>query len=803
MRVGALGLALFLTTAIVPVRMAWGQEAGVAATRVFSVPAGPLAEALIAYGQQAGRQISYRPAMAQGVRSNGVSGTMTPETALSRLLAGTGLAYRMEDGRTVTLEPAPRAAQEGAVVLPEVSVTASTQRGWSPAPGYVAEVSSTGSKTDTPILEIPQSISVVTRQEIEDRAAQSLVQAAGYMPSVRTPYGEDGRNDFFFLRGFFAGSFLDGLRFPTPTGFYGAPRIEPYGLERFEVLRGPSSVLYGQSSPGGIVNSISKRPTEDPLHEVRLQAGSYGRIQGAVDLSGPVDEDKEWLYRIVGLVRDSGTQIDHSPDDRIFLAPSLTWRPTSQTSITLLTQFQRDSSGIAAARLPARGRVLPNINGHISNRLFVGEPDFNQFERTQALLGYTLEQRFNESWSFRQNLRYARSELERKEVILSALQANQRFADRRAVHAWNFTNFYAVDNQVEGHFTTGPLDHTLLVGLDALRVTETAKNNNATATPLDLFSPVYGGRIGAFSVGSRSYETLDQVGLYVQDQIRYDRWTLTLGGRQDWANGSFQNRLTGVTTKTDDTAFTGRVGLNYRFDNGIAPYISYSESFEPQSGTAFGGASFEPTTGTQYEAGIRYQPPGTNALFSIAAFNLTQQNVLTTDTDPTHICNGFSCSVQEGEVRVRGVELEAKASLARGLNISAAYAYSDAEVTRSNAGTQGKRYAGTAPHQASLWAEYTVPEGALASVGLGAGVRYIGSRYGDAANTFRMPDVTLVDLSLRYDLGQLSRSLEGLRLAVNASNVFNKDYDAWCTSTNINCFVGNGRTVYGTLSYRW
>jgi iron complex outermembrane receptor protein len=421
MRRGALGMALFLTTAIVPVEMAWGQAVpnAAVATYAFAVPQGPLGEALIAYGQQAGRQITYRPAMAQGLRSNGVSGTMSPEAALARLLAGTGLTYRMVDGRTVTLEPAPRAPQEGAVVLPEVSVTASTQRGFSPVQGYVAEVSATGSKTDTPILEIPQSISVVTREEIEDRAAQSLVQAAGYMPSVRTPYGEDGRNDFFFLRGFFAGNFLDGLRFPTPTGFYGAPRIEPYGLERFEVLRGPSSVLYGQSAPGGIVNSISKRPTEEPLHEVRLQAGSHDRIQGAFDLSGPIDEDREWLYRIVGLARDSRTQIDYSPDDRIFLAPSLTWRPTSQTSITLLTQFQRDNSGIAAARLPARGRVLPNVNGHISNRLFVGEPDFNLFERTQAVLGYALEHRFSDDWAFRQNLRYARSELERKEVILS------------------------------------------------------------------------------------------------------------------------------------------------------------------------------------------------------------------------------------------------------------------------------------------------------------------------------------------------------------------------------------------------
>ncbi|KDB98586.1 TonB-dependent receptor, partial [Bordetella bronchiseptica D993] len=302
-----------------------------------------------------------------------------------------------------------------------------------------------------------------------------------------------------------------------------------------------------------------------------------------------------------------------------------------------------------------------------------------------------------------------------------------------------------------------------------------------------------------------------QTGLYLQDQIRLDRLSLLLGGRYDWsrthtgtdnlANGSHSSSALAAE------AFTGRVGAIYNFDNGVAPYASYSESFEPQTGTGWNNTPFKPTEGKQYEVGVKYQPPGSATLLTLAAFDIRRKNLPTTDPDPTHMCGVSRCSIQAGEVRTRGIELEAKTEPLRGLSLIAAYSYLDNEYEKAYPNTTGLDLKGKKPvavpaHQASAWARYQLQEGPLAGLGMGAGVRYIGSSYANETNTLKVPSVTLVDMMLDYDLGRASPALKGMQVALNVSNLFDKEYIGSCLSDSW-CWYGYQRSIKASLRYRW
>jgi iron complex outermembrane receptor protein len=355
-----------------------------------------------------------------------------------------------------------------------------------------------------------------------------------------------------------------------------------------------------------------------------------------------------------------------------------------------------------------------------------------------------------------------------------------------------------LDNQLQANFDTGPLSHTALLGLDYRWDDSEFERGIGAAPPLDVFDPNYGADISKPDVTTHTGQKQDQVGVYLQDQIALDHWRLTLSGRHDWVDTTTENFIANTDQQQSSSAFSGRAGLNYVFDFGLSPYVSYARSFQPAVGTSFDGAAFKPTTGTQYEAGIKYQPTGTNLALDAAVFTLTQQNVLTADAAAGH--NGFS--VQTGEVRSRGVELDATASLAEGLNLVAAYTYTDADVTQSNGVDDGKRVITVPKHQASLWLDYTISAGDFAGLGFGGGVRYFGGTYGDAANTLHIPDYTLVDAMLRYDLGEISTKLKGAKFTVNANNLFNKKYVSTCTGLTA-CYYGAERLVTANLSYSW
>lgn len=695
------------------------------------------------------------------------------------------------------------AAQDTSAINLETIQVQGEQAG-GPVNGYVARRSDTATKTDTPLIETPQSVTVVTRQQMDDQAAQSVGQALRYTASVLAETRlSSGRYDSAFIRGF-GGSGggagfinnLDGLRYMRGVNFL-VPSYEPWGLERVEVLRGPSSVVFGQVKPGGIVNMVSKKPKDEAHGEVQLQFGSHERAQMAFDFGGPITPDKTWLYRVVGLGRAADTQVDYTREERIFIAPSLTYRPNGATSLTLLTSFQRDPETGFYGFIPAIGTVLPSRAGRIRSEFFPGEPAFEGYSRNQLNAGYEFEHRFNDIFTFRQNVRLSDLESRFRTVAVASIAADQKTLNRRVTVSNENARTAGIDNQLQADFRTGPLTHKLLFGVDGYWMDGSARTGaGGTVQSLDFTNPVYGRRPFALPTTPLTKQTTEQYGIYLQDQIKLDKLSLVVGGRFDRAESRTRAVNTGVLTKQDDTARTGRVALMYNFDSGLAPYASYSTSFEPVAGTTFGGTPFKPTEGEQYEAGFKYEPPGYNASFQAAVYQLTQTNVAT--TDPNNV--GFS--IQTGEVRARGVEVEARATLFDNLDLVAAYAYTDAEVTKSNGVDLGKRPMVVPRHMASLWALYNFKTGPLAGLGLGGGVRYVGDGAGDPGNTFFTPDYTLFDAMVSYDFGALNPSLKAWKLQVNAQNLFDKEYIAGCYAA-VQCSFGLRRTVLATLSYRW
>ncbi len=772
----------------------------------FDIPAQDLQPALGRFEQQAGLKLLYSSEVIQGRRTSGVQGNYAPRDALRLLLAGSGVIYSFNEDETVTLKRVV-SDDSDAVQLDPITVGARAESPVGPDQGFVADRTVTGTKTDTPLIENPQSISVITRDQLDARAVQNVGEALQYTAGVRAntqseSSGLGGSN--IVVRGFggdgtAGGSnneYLNGLRIRGTNFAVGG--FEPYLFERIEVLKGPSSVLYGQGTPGGVVNHVSKRPTSESFYELQGEVGSFDRREGAFDFGGPIDEEGQFAYRLTGLAFDTDAQTDFTSRERKVIAPALNWQPSNDTSLTILTHYQDDDfEGGFVNRVPAFGSVFPNPNGEIPDDFYQGDPNFNDWDRQAYSFGYEFEHRFNDTWTVRQNTRYMRNDLE-FESVFGNIQPDLRTLNRFAFGVEEQSDDITVDNQVEINFDTGAVGHTALIGLDYQRLDRDSFRVLGGVAPIDIFNPVYNVTIPPLGVFQSFEIEEEQVGVYVQDQIRYENWIVTLGGRYDWVESETKNRLTNTTSDQSDQEFSGRAAVGYLFDNGIAPYVSYSEAFLPVAGVDFSGSAFEPTSATQYEAGVKYQPPGYNAFITFAAFEITQENVLTADAANP----GFE--IQTGEIRSRGFEVEAYASLDMGLDLTASYTLLDVEITESNNGDEGNTPAGvgSARHSAAAWANYTISDGQFAGLGLGAGVRYIGTSNGDATNPFDVPGYTLVDAAIRYDLGEVSPTLNGAQIAVNASNLFDKDYVASCDRID-RCFQGIGRNVIATLKYSW
>jgi iron complex outermembrane recepter protein len=753
--------------------------------QAFKIADGDLSSVLKQFASQAKITLSFEPVIVAGKQSRGLNGQYSIEAGLQRLLAGQGLQTIMIDADSYRIESRSSSDE---VELPKVSVSGEyiDEIGLGPVVGYVAKRSITAAKADIPLIETPQAVNVVTADEIEIHNAESLNQALQYTPGV-VPMGADSAtSDGMIIRGFnVTGSspiYLNGSKLPRNT-FSGVS--EPYAMERIEVLKGPASVLYGNAAPGGIVNMVSKLPETETKRELKLQAGSFDRRQLAGDFTGALTDDGSLSYRFTGLYRDSDTMTDHVPDDRKFGQFSLRWQPSEDTSLTLLANYQHNET-VFVYGLPSQGTVDHNINGHIDRDLFVGEPGFNEFDTRNQTLGYLFSHQINDALTFRQNVTYFDAETDYSDIYIGALDSTQRLLSRGAYTRYDENRTFTVDNQLEAKWGWGNTEHTALIGVDYEKNQFERVQYNGTVAALDIYNPVYGSAVVMSSTPARSTtENSNKLGLYAQEHVKIaDKWVVMLGGRYDNFDSDTDNNLTGDSSNQSDHAFTGRAGLVYLFDNGFAPYVSYSESFEPVSGQDASGSSFKPTEGEQYEVGLRYQPEGAPYAVSASVYKLTQQNVSTTDLSNP----GFS--IQEGEVESKGFELEAKASLEQ-WNFTAAYAYIDNEVTKSNSGTEGNRTNNVPRHMASFWTDYQFVD-VLKGLGIGAGIRYIGETY-NIANTVEVPGYTVVDAVVNYSLSP------EWKLALNINNLFDKEY-ATCSYA---CFYGVERSASVTASYNW
>jgi iron complex outermembrane receptor protein len=713
--------------------------------------------------------------------------------ALAVMAALLPLAAMAQDTAPAVAAPASAASAPDVATLPPVRVKASAveESATGPVQGYRARRSATATKTDTPLNEVPQSISVISADQIRDQQSPNMQEALRYTAGVRNEvYGIDNRGDYFAMRGGSEGSvLLDGLRLPL-TGWWGVIRNEPFAMERIEVLRGPASVIAGQNGPGGVVNMVSKRPQAETVRELQVQAGVNKHKQIAADLTGALDAEESLLYRFVALHKDSGTQVKHAKDERTLLSPSITWKPDSGTSLTAYVQYQKDNTGNTNAFFPLEGTLLPAPNGPIPTDTFIGEPDWDKYGGNRKRFGYHLEQRLTRDWTLRHNLRHDDTDGYIRTMYAAwwlgfanadgTSNPNGRYLNRVWYASDDHSKITNTDLLLEGKLKFGNTQHTLLVGADAMRAKwHKVDYVGGAATPLDVYSPVYGTfPLPALTVDAITDSKARNIGLLVQDQIKFDeRFVVVAGLRHDKAKTGAQS----------DSATSKNLGGVFLAPNGVSPYLNYSESFEPIAPDTIAGAPYyyEPKRGKQFEAGVKWSPENERFTVTSAIYQLKERNRQTpgpTPSDPQE---------QLGEVTVKGFEIEGSADL-RSWDLMGNYTFTDAGET--TAGAAGHQLASIPKHSAALWVVHKFDHFGLTGLRAGGGARYIGST-ADGADANHIKAVTIFDMLIGYDTGPW-------RLALNVTNLADKKYIATCLSRQ-DCWFGAQRRGVLTAAYRW
>jgi iron complex outermembrane receptor protein len=544
-----------------------------------------------------------------------------------------------------------------------------------------------------------------------------------------------------------------------------------------------------------LIDLISKRPQAQAFGEIQGLIGNFDRFQGAFDFGGPATKDGTLLYRLTGLFRESDAQVaqfsNDTRDNRAYIAPAVTWQPNANTSLTILSDYHNDVTDNAFP-LSIATLTGARITGITALPLMLGDPSFNHFYQEQARIGYQFEHRFSDDLIVKSRARYGHIDLDYRYLTfagnpLSTLTSYPRISRQ----AFESTDSFSADNQLIAKIWTGPLLHTVLLGTDYQLFGLDSRTLGGTAPPISRITPIYGQAVATPTTPIASTDQdMNQVGVYLQDQIKLQNWILTLGGRFDSVEQNTLNRLSGVPQKSNDDAGTKRFGLTYVFENGIAPYVSYSESFLPTPGVDFNSVAYKPTSSKQYEGGIKFQP-NRDVLVTMAYFDLTQRNVLGPDPVPGRI--GYN--VQTGEVNSQGFEFEALVKFLPGLNVIGTYTVNDLKITESTNGDVGKVPLLAPRTMASAFADYTFQSGVLEGFGFGAGIRYNGETFADPLNTIINPEYTVFDAGLHY------RQEKGMNYALNLKNIGNNG--ALACTTSGGCQYISPRIVTATASYRW
>ncbi|ATW05071.1 TonB-dependent siderophore receptor [Sphingorhabdus sp. YGSMI21] len=652
----------------------------------------------------------------------------------------------------------------------------------------------TATKTDTPIIQTPQPITVIDDELFLAQGAISIGDTLNYVAGVTAnPYGPDSRVDGAFVRGITALQFRDGMR--DIYSFYASIRADPYNFDQVELVRGPASVLFGQGALGGIVNLVSKRPEFEASGEVSLRYGSFDRKEALVDLTGPLGDTV--AARIVARVRDADTQTDYVPDDRVMVSPSITFKPSPDTDITFIGLYQEDDSGSTSQFLPLVGTILPNPNGQLPNSLFVGKPGWDRYDG-RLLQGTALfEHRFGDTAKLNLKARYIDSDLEYfthypnnySNPTNPFLDADQRIIGLYVDGSIARMEVFSTDNNVQFNFNTGSnIEHTLLAGVD-FSFNSVYKTGGFGFEAIDIYDidyaslSDYGGGLPTPTYVAEDVDQ-DQLGIYVQNQMRFfDRVSIVLGARRDWTSAQSMGGAT-----REDAATTFRAGIIAELVEGVSPFFSYTESFEPIAGTASDGSAFIPKAGRQFEAGIKFHPAD-NILMTVTGYHIKESNRPVSDDSTT---DPFD-QVQIGSMTSKGVEFEGNVSLPGEFTVIANASYNEAEVD----GT-GHQLDNVPKFNASLWTTKGFALGNDTRLLLGGGVRHVGKQrsFGPAfPDGVLTPSYTLVDMLAEVTYANWS-------FALNATNLFDKRHYSACLARG-DCFVGSERNIMGTVSYRF
>ncbi|UOE87401.1 TonB-dependent siderophore receptor [Vibrio splendidus] len=656
--------------------------------------------------------------------------------------------------------------------------------------------------------ETPQGITVIDEEQLDQRGVKSLNQALRYAPGVVTE--QKGASvtmyDTFSIRGFSNNqSYYDGLILPFLTGWNLQPQIDPIAIQQVEVFKGPTSVLYGSMPPGGMVNMIAKAPQEDGSTKVGVSTGSRNLMEASIDTSGQLG-DSDFSYRLVALARKQDSQVDNAEEERYVIAPSLDWQVSDRTLINFNLYYQNDPSMGTNSAMPLE--VLKASDPSVS----MGDKNWSTFEREVLMLGYKINHQINDNWTFLQNARYSDASLYQENTYHRGTNFNAATGSliRNVYSTDEDSQSFVIDNQVSGRVEISGLEHNLLFGVDYLKLTGDSLykefDANSSFGDFNAYNP--NNDLLDKSQLQENYReshdiTTEQLGLYFQDQVRYDALVLLAGGRYDMFKASDEKTsiypTSDGTEKADHNQFSYRVGALYELDNGISPFVSYATSFEPAAGTDINGNSLKPQLGEQVELGVKYLSADMAQQLTASYFYITKKDSIAADpSDPT-----YRSKIQLGEVRSQGVEVEGRWFVTEDWDVNASYTYVDMEVTEdANPDLEGTTPIYVPTHAANLWSNYYVYGGALSGTRFSAGARYMGEMEMDATNTQgKVPSYTVVDISVGYDLGEASETLSGATANLLVNNLFNEEY--YTCYDQSNCWFGAEQSVELSVNYEF
>ncbi|MBK4216820.1 TonB-dependent siderophore receptor [Paracoccus caeni] len=668
---------------------------------------------------------------------------------------------------------AQQTASEGEPVILDTITLSGTD---DDANSIVASQVSSGSKMTTDIMETAASVSVITSKEIRQRGAQTVEQVLQYSAAVTTDhYGADDRFDFFKIRGFDAHTYRDGLSLGRP---FGAAREEAYAFERVEVLKGANSTAFGVSDPGGSVNYITKRPKDLRFGEVYASGGSNNRAEVGFDFGDNLTADKTLSYRLTGLYRDADGEYDYSRDDESFLMGGLTWRPDDATSLTIVADYlDRDA--------------VPGSGGHpvgsdFDQNRFFGEPEYNYRGTTRSTVSAMFDHDFGGGLSFSSTARYSDQDTDFGYVYISGTPTDgSTIAERAYFGNESSAEVFTADARLQYETRFGNFDSRSLLGIEYRDSDATNASFWGPAPGIDWTNPIYTGRPDSVPMIGNNRTEQRTKSIYLQQDLTYDRLIASIGLRNDWIDTTQTNLMAGTSESGDISETTSRLGLTYRITPDLSVYGSYAESVVPAS-----GLTVDPERGDQLEFGVKYRPANGNTLLTAAVYDLTKSDI--TRTDPV---TNLPSTI--GEVRVRGIDLEAKAELSSSISLTAGYSYLDSKIVENGtAGNVGNRLSFVPEHTASVWLNYTLAgQGARGDMSFGLGGRYTGSYYFDDANTTESGSNFIVDAAYSYQIQ------ENTSLAINVSNLFDRKHVSYGGFGAD--FYNPGRSVSATLRRTW